>query len=183
MQRTSVVECSRSATPSTRGASAETGSPSAEVLNPRAGDPATTIVADLSDGAAGVASESFDCIILTQVLPAIFDVATTLATVHRLLKPGGVAFVTANGISQIDTWSDERFGWYWSFTRRSMRRLLEQSFPGGDVDVRAHGNVLVATAFLQGLSAEELTREELDHLDPTYELVITARAVKATAGR
>jgi len=41
-----------------------------------------------------------------------------------------------------------------------------------------YGNVLAATAFLHGLAAEELTREELDHRDPDYELLIGVRAQK-----
>jgi hypothetical protein len=38
--------------------------------------------------------------------------------------------------------------------------------------------VLTAIAFLRGLAAEELKREELDYHDPDYELIITVRAVK-----
>jgi hypothetical protein len=44
--------------------------------------------------------------------------------------------------------------------------------------VKSHGNVLVASALLQGLAAEELRRQELDYRDPDYELLITLRAVK-----
>jgi hypothetical protein len=46
------------------------------------------------------------------------------------------------------------------------------------VEVQAHGNVLAATAFLQGLAAEELTQAELDYNDPDYEVNIAVRAVK-----
>jgi len=38
--------------------------------------------------------------------------------------------------------------------------------------------VLAATAFLNGLATEELRKEELDHYDPHYQLLITIRARK-----
>jgi hypothetical protein len=38
--------------------------------------------------------------------------------------------------------------------------------------------VLAATAFLYGLSVEELTEEELDYTDPDYEVIIAIRAMK-----
>lgn len=48
--------------------------------------------------------------------------------------------------------------------------------------VEAVGNVLTATAFLRGLAAEELDAEALAYVDPVYELLVLARAVKAPAG-
>jgi hypothetical protein len=39
--------------------------------------------------------------------------------------------------------------------------------------------VLATSAFLHGLAAHELTAEELDHRDPSYEMLITARVVKS----
>jgi hypothetical protein len=38
--------------------------------------------------------------------------------------------------------------------------------------------VLAATAFLHGLASQDLRSEELDHLDPDYQLLITVRAMK-----
>jgi hypothetical protein len=38
--------------------------------------------------------------------------------------------------------------------------------------------VLAATAFLHGLSVEELTEDELDDSDPDYEVTIAIRAMK-----
>jgi hypothetical protein len=46
--------------------------------------------------------------------------------------------------------------------------------------VEAYGNVLAATAFLQGLAAQELAPGELAPRDPDYELLIAARARRAT---
>jgi len=73
----------------------------------------------------------------------------------------------------------DRWGHYWSLTTLSARRLFEEVFLPENVTVDVHGNVLTATAFLQGVTAEELRREELDYRDPDYEVTITVRAVKA----
>ena len=139
--------------------------------------PGATFVGDLA-GASDLPSEAFDCVVLTQTLHLIYDVRAAATTIHRILRPGGQLLATAPGISQIarDQWGAY---WCWSFTTLSLRRLLVDAFPGGEVIVEAHGNVLAATAFLQGLAAEELTAEELAYRDPAYELLITARARKA----
>jgi hypothetical protein len=72
-------------------------------------------------------------------------------------------------------------GEFWRFTRSSAQRLFAEAFNADNVTVESFGNVLAATAFLHGLVVAELTAEELRHNDPDYPLVITVRAVKATA--
>jgi ubiquinone/menaquinone biosynthesis C-methylase UbiE len=148
------------------------------VLHYTGGNPKATIVADLTDGRA-IASNRYDAIILTQTLQFIYDVRAAIATLHRILKPGGALLVTGHGISQISRHDMELWGEYWRFTSLSARKLLSEIFPEGGVTVQAYGNVLAATALLQGLTAQELRREELDHRDPHYEVIVGARAVKA----
>jgi SAM-dependent methyltransferase len=148
-----------------------------DILHVSADNPRATIVADLAC-AEHIASNSFDCVIVTQTLHLIFDVAAAVRTVHRILRPGGVCLATVPGISQVDSgaWQDY---WYWSLTPAAARRLFTEAFTGGDVAVEAHGNVLASTAFLYGLAASELSRAELDANDPSYPLLVTIRAVKA----
>ena len=43
-----------------------------------------------------------------------------------------------------------------------------------------YGNVLSATAFLQGLAVEELTRDDLAPLDHAYPVILGVRARKET---
>lgn len=145
-----------------------------DVLHVTEGNPQATFVGDLSD-APHLPSNAFDCILLTQTLHLIYDVRAALTTLHRILKPDGVLLVTCPGISQLaaDEWEAT---WYWAFTARSTRRLFEEAF--AEVAVETHGNVLAATAFLYGIAAEELEPAELDHPDPLYQMLITARAVK-----
>ena len=91
-----------------------------DVLHVSEGNPDATIVADLAHGDA---------------IPS-----ASLATLHRILAPGGVCLVTVPGISQIDAgaWRDS---WYWAFTPVSLNRVLVERF-GARVSVESFGNVL-----------------------------------------
>jgi SAM-dependent methyltransferase len=148
----------------------------ADVLYVSDGNPRATIIADLSC-ADHIPSEIFDCIILTQTLHLVYDVRAAVATLRRILKPGGVLLATFPGISQIDHY-DWGGSWYWAFTALSARRLFEETFSASELKVETHGNVLTAIAFLQGLATEELRKEELDYNDADYQVTIAVRAVK-----
>jgi SAM-dependent methyltransferase len=150
---------------------------SSDVLNVAAGDPKTTIVADLSRPEQ-LPADRFDCVIITQTLQLIDDLRSAIGALHRMLRPGGVVLATLPGISQThhEDWGAH---WRWNFTALSARTLFESAFAPGDVAVETHGNVLAATAFLQGLAAGDLRRDELDHDDPDYQVSILVRAVKA----
>jgi len=135
-----------------------------------------TIVADLADGAE-IPADAFDCIILTQTLHLIFDVPAAVATLQRILAPGGVVLATVPGISQVDRgeWSDT---WYWSFTAPAARRMFETQFAANEVTVEQHGSVLSAVALLEGLASHELTEAELSADDEAYPVFVGIRAVK-----
>ena len=147
-----------------------------DVLHVIEGNPEATIVGDLTH-ADNIPSQVFDCLVLTQTIHLIYDVRSAIQTIQRILKPGGVALITVPGISQIahDEWGDY---WCWSFTALSAGRMFKEFFPEANVVVNVHGNVLAATAFLQGLATEELHSEELDYCDPHYQVIITIRVVK-----
>ena len=149
-----------------------------DVLHVNATNPRATIVADLTAAEHEISSNRFDTIILTQTLPFIYDIHAVVRTLHRILRPGGAVLATVGGITPISRRDMERWGHFWSFTTLSARRLFEEVFPPADVHVEAFGNVLAATAFLHGLSAEELTASELDHRDPDYQGLIAIVAIK-----
>lgn len=136
---------------------------------------ANVIVADLSS-AQDIPSDTYDCIIVTQTLHLNYDFHAAVATLHRIMKPGGVLLLTVPGISplSIDEWRDS---WYWSFTTLSMTRVFDETF-GPMVEVDADGNVLAATAFLQGIASSELTPQELNYRDPQFEVLIHVKATK-----
>lgn len=142
--------------------------------------PSATIVADLAR-ADHVPSDTFDCILCTQVLLLVYDLRPAIQTLYRILKPGGVLLLTAPGIQKISRGDMELGGEYWRFTSLSMRRLFAEVFPPDRVEVAASGNVLAATAFLFGLAVEDVRRKDLDHRDPDFEVSIALRATKPNA--
>jgi len=148
-----------------------------DVLHVYKDNPAATIVGDLTC-ADRIPTDTFDCIILTQTLPFIYNVRAAIATIYRILKPGGVLLTTFAGISQISRTDMDAWGEYWRFTTNSSRKLFAEFFPSQNLDVAAYGNVFAVTAFLYGLATEELRQEELDYCDRDYEMLISVRATK-----
>ncbi|MBI5865094.1 MAG: FkbM family methyltransferase [Planctomycetes bacterium] len=134
-----------------------------------------TIVADLTN-CPQIADASFDCIILTQTLPFIFDVRSALANCRRMLRHGGCLLVTVPGISQRSTFDAQRWGDYWRFTPQSIARLLKEQFPS--VAVQTFGNARSATALLEGRATHEISSIELEHRDPDYPVIIAAVATR-----
>jgi SAM-dependent methyltransferase len=133
------------------------------------------LVGDLAQG-DNFPSETFDCIVLTQTLHFIFDMGNAVATLHRMLKPGGVLLATVPGISCIEHGAN----WppLWTLSPTALRRLLETRFGRRNVSVSAYGNVLAAVAFLHGLAESELQPSELGTYDPEYPVTVAARAVR-----
>jgi SAM-dependent methyltransferase len=151
-----------------------------DVLHENAASGTASIVGSLTDDV--LPADAFDCILCTQTLHVIYDVRAAIRTLHRGLRPGGTLLATMPGISRSCVPDRDHWGDWWRFTSLSAQRLLEEAFSPGQVRVEAYGNVLTATAFLYGLAAEELRRDELDVRDPDYEVIIAARAVKDSAG-
>jgi SAM-dependent methyltransferase len=137
---------------------------------------AVTVVADLGQPDS-LPPSRYDCFVCTQTLQYVFPLQEAVRNIHRALKPGGVLLLSVPGISQISPYDRQHFGEHWRFTPQSVERLLRACF--SDVQVQGHGNVLAATAFLQGLACEDLTVAELDARDDRYPMLVTARAVKA----
>lgn len=148
-----------------------------DVLHPVAGNPDATVVADLTK-ADHLPSDCYDAIIFTQTLQVIYDIRTVIATLYRILKPGGVLLATASGMAQLSLEDFDKWGEYWRLTSLSARLLFEEAFSVGNVSVQPYGNVLAAISFLEGLSCDDLKRSELDARDRRYEILIAVRAVK-----
>lgn len=104
------------------------------------GNPRATIVGDLQD-APHIADSSFDCAIVTQTLQFIWDVPAALATLHRILAPGGVLLATVPGISKISGYDAANWGGdQWRFTDSSARRLTGEAFGPDAVEIETFGN-------------------------------------------
>jgi SAM-dependent methyltransferase len=150
----------------------DTGVTESEVLDVEPSNPRATLVADL-----GVPSSlpegRYDCVILTQALQYVFDLSAAVDSVARSLAPGGVVLATMPALGRVDaTVGVERD--FWRFTATSARRLFERRF--SDLEVSTDGNVLLASAFLYGIAAEELRPQELEANDPLFPLVVRVRA-------
>lgn len=147
-----------------------------DVLHVEDNNPKATFVGDLSD-APHLPDNAFDSIVLTQTLHLIYRHVEALRTCYRILKPGGTLLLTSPGITHIDQgeWRDY---WYWSYTQAALNRLLSEAFPADAIETETFGNVLVATAFINGMGLPELSREEMDTHDPHYPVIITAKAAK-----
>jgi SAM-dependent methyltransferase len=138
--------------------------------------PPVTIVADLTS-APQIRAHTFDCVIVTQTLQYVYDLQAAVATLWRILAPGGALLLSVPGLSRTSDpqWEDR---WMWNFTSRSVRRLLAEFFGDSALEVEGHGNILGAVAFLHGLAVEDVGPERLAATDPGYEVCITACAVR-----
>jgi SAM-dependent methyltransferase len=138
-----------------------------------------TIVGDLSR--PGVLPEAtFDCIILTQTLHLIFDVAAAVGQLRRSLRAGGVLLVTVPGVSSVDRgeWGGR---WYWSMTEDALTRLLCTEFAEPQITTATYGNLFAATAFLHGAAVEETGAARLCPSDQAYPVIAAARARATSA--
>lgn len=128
--------------------------------------------------------EMFDCVICTQTLLFIADYEAAIQSLHKMLRPGGVALVTVPGISP--TIRGSLIGGkgedFWRFTSNSIRYVFGKWFGEEDLVVHTYGNVLTATAFLHGLVQEELTLEEMEYNDPGYEVIIGVKVTRRFDG-
>ena len=153
----------------------------ADMLNYEPGNPQATLVAALTD-APPIPHNTFDCIIITQTLQMIFEVDKAIATLARILKPGGVVLCTSHGMTRVarregvDDWGE-----YWHFTTQSKRRLFHAHFPKDHVQVSTVGNVFTCICNLHGLAASEIDPVELETHDPNYEMLVLVRAMKPLA--
>jgi hypothetical protein len=149
-----------------------------DVLYASEGNPDATVVGDLTTG-AGIPEAAYDCFICTQTLQFVYDLRAAAAGTRALLAPGGVLLATVPGISQISREDMRDWGDWWRFTAKSAARLFGEVYGDEHVEVRQHGNVQAAAAFLYGLAAEDLDAAALAASDPDFHLLMTVRAVRA----
>jgi SAM-dependent methyltransferase len=155
-----------------------TGVTARDVLDIDARNPKATLIADLQH-ATSIATAEFDCFIMTQTLCYIAQPRLAVAEARRILRPGGALLVTVPALSSRVTDAREALPDYWRFTPDGLGFLLREAFGEPNIAVQGFGNVLAATASLMGMAAEELSRRELDAVDPRFPVLVAARAVKA----
>ncbi|WP_018478899.1 glycosyltransferase [Pontibacter roseus] len=124
-----------------------------------------------------IPDETFDCIILAQKLNLVYDFQGILRACYRILKPEGVMMITVPGIIPANSAGSEK-AHLWTFTDKSVLKLLEETFPECTTEVYSYGNVFTASASLYGLGYPEIPYEMLAFNDPDYQVIITAKTTK-----
>jgi len=145
-----------------------------EVLDIDRKNPRATIYGDLRR-IPEIPSESFDCVILTQVLQYIDDLDAAAGELLRILKPNGTALVTAPALMKRDT--PER-GDCWRFTVKGLRYVFARHVPEDHLEAKSWGNVLTGMASWIGLAQEDLRAAQLDEHDPSYPCLVSVRVTK-----
>jgi SAM-dependent methyltransferase len=145
-----------------------------DVLDIDRDNPVATVIADLRRPDA-LPAQAYDCLVFTQTLHYIYEVAQAVANARRTLRPGGVLLATLPSVSRIDP----KYGPdtdTWRFTSTSAKRLFSAEFGAQNVEVVAYGNVLACAGFLYGLATSELSTDELRQRDPYFPLLVCVRA-------
>lgn len=155
----------------------DSGITSIEILHIDNSIKKATIIGDLTRKET-LPSSQIDCFICTQTLNFIYDFNKAIEGIYYLLNNGGTALITLAGLCQISRYDMERWGDYWRFTNKSAGKIFSAVFGSENITVKTFGNVLSSVALLQGISAEELTEQELNFLNEDYQVIITVKAIK-----
>ena len=86
----------------------------------------------------------FDCAVCTQLLEHAGDPAAVVAELHRVLRSGGVAFVSTHGVIRYHPNPDD----YWRWTHAGLERLFADAGEWESVDVYPNGGTASAIASL-----------------------------------
>lgn len=123
-----------------------------------------------------IKDNSYDCIILTQILQLIDDYESAVRECARILKPQSALLVTVPSIIMIDTIAGVEAD-FWRFTTASAKYIFSKYFSKDKLEIRSYGNVLAGLSLWIGLSREELSTKELDFCDPNFPCLITIKAI------
>ena len=123
------------------------------------------LVTDLCSPGA-LRSERVDSIVLTQTIGLLPDYPAALINLWSALNPGGAMLITNNVLGRVASRSDGLDAI--RHTPLGLRLTIERVLPDSEVTEFGFGNLVTSTALLHGISAEELTAEELAYYDPTF---------------
>lgn len=149
-----------------------------EVLDINPANRKATLYDDLRT-LSSISDNSYDCVILTQTLHLIDDDRAALRQAYRILAPGGALLMTVPCISKVP--SDPVEGiWCRFYTDPGVTFMLSRDFQRSAFSVSSYGNLPLSTAFLYGLSVQDLDRSLFRANDPEYPVIVGACATKTT---
>ncbi|WP_028242879.1 hypothetical protein [Pseudobutyrivibrio ruminis] len=128
----------------------------------------------------GLTANTYDCLILTQVLMFIFNIGKVVKNIYEVLRDDGVALITVAGISQISRYDADRWGSYWRFDYNALEKMFIPYFGEENVSIQTYGNVKLATAMMYGLCCEELEADDFSLIDRDYPLIYTIKVRKSS---
>lgn len=132
-----------------------------------------TVIADLRS-MPHVKSNTYDCIILTQVLGMIDDLDSVISELYRVLKKGGVLLITTSALSPCIDYDLS----FWRFTVASLRYILAKQFDNKKILVKSYGNALTSQLFYVGGVQEDIDMDKLSYNDKYFPTIIVAKGVK-----
>lgn len=121
-----------------------------------------------------IPDNTYDTIILTQTLNVIDDYESAIRECKRILKPKGILLATLPTISP--AWNLKIN--LWRFSLQSAKYVFKKYFESNKLEIISFGNRLSAESFWLGMSAEDLTIEELLKEEQVTPLIIGVIAVK-----
>jgi SAM-dependent methyltransferase len=91
--------------------------------------------------------DAFDVVLCTQVLEHADDPAQVVAEIHRVLRPGGVAFLSTHGVFVFhpDPPPDRD---YWRWTHAGLAKVFRSAGGWSSLDVEANGEYFTCLALL-----------------------------------
>jgi peptidoglycan/xylan/chitin deacetylase (PgdA/CDA1 family) len=131
--------------------------------------PARTLRIERDDAWPATAKPAYDLVVLAGALERERDPQAALDRARAVLRPGGRLVVAAATMARGD---GRRRG----FTEASLRALLCDRFPPGDVRVAAGGNLMTCLCTIAGAPLEALSPAELDAVDPAHPTVVAGSA-------
>lgn len=146
-----------------------------DVLDVNQNNKQANIIADLRD-LSNVRSNTYDCIILTQVIGMIDDLDRVVSECNRVLKTDGVLLITTSAIApQIDF----NFS-FWRFTEKSLAYLLRKRFQKKNTIICSYGNAYIGQGIWLGLALEDINMSVINKHDKQFQCIVAARAIKHT---
>jgi len=142
-----------------------------------------SVVADLT-AADTVPADTYDCLVNQFTMHLIHDLDSALYHSLRILRPGGVLLVNFPSVEYLfprglDMGTGPPIFVFWQFTPLQVENLLRDAgLSEDDFEIDLFGNLFARVAYQLNVPAEELTQEELDHVDPGHPLLICVRATK-----
>jgi SAM-dependent methyltransferase len=134
-----------------------------------------TLIGDLQRLGSVVASDHYNCVVVTQTLQYLPQPHLGVGELYRILAPGGTLLVTVPCLSRTEPGHDDVD--FWRFMPSGARLLFSEA-PWSDVEVTAFGNTLVGMAIWEGLAVEDLPSRAWRRHDADWPCVVGVRATK-----